>query len=67
MEVKISREINEKLKDASEKLGFNENEIVERAVLIYLDMIKKQIDLSKEFKDWDKLSDEAIVNFENSL
>ena len=67
MEVKISREIKEKLKDASEKLGFNENEIVERAVLIYLDMIKKQIDLSKEFKDWDKLSDEAIVNFENSL
>ncbi len=67
MEIKISKSIDKELKKASENLGFDEERIVERAILFYLNAIKNQLDLNKEFKDWDSLSDEAIVNFENNL
>ncbi|MBI4116995.1 hypothetical protein HY449_04605 [Candidatus Pacearchaeota archaeon] len=67
MDIKLSKEIDSELKKASERLGFDERKIVERAILFYLSAIKNQIDLNKEFKDWEILSDEALINFENSL
>lgn len=67
MEIKIPRELNIEIENASKVLGFDEKEIIERAILFYLDVIKKQLDLNKEFNEWDILSDESLVNFENSL
>jgi hypothetical protein len=67
MEIKISKQTDNKLKNASKTLGFNEKEIIERAILFYLDTIKKQLELKQEFEDWNMLSDEALVNFEESL
>ena len=67
MKVQIPKEMDMKLKDASKTLGFKEQEIIERAILFYLDTIKKQLDLKQELKEWDMLSDEALINFEETL
>ncbi|MEK6842807.1 MAG: hypothetical protein AABX84_03240 [Nanoarchaeota archaeon] len=67
MEIKISKDLINELKKVSENLGFDEEKIVERALLFYLNVIRNQLELNKEFNELDELSDEALVNFENSL
>jgi len=67
MRIKLSKGLDEKLKSASDTLGFDEHEIIERAILFYLDTIEKQLELKHEFREWDILSDEALVNFEAAL
>ena len=67
MEIQIHKEMDKKLKKASDILGFKKQEIVDRALLFYLDTIQKQLDLKQEFKELDKLSDEALLNFEKTL
>lgn len=64
MQIQISKDINQKIKEASRILGLEEQKIVDRAILLYLDNIEKYIELKKEFKEWDELSDEALLNFE---
>jgi len=41
--------------------------MVDRTILFYLNIIKEKLSLKKEFREWDKLSDEAFLNFEKSL
>ena len=67
MSIQISKGINKKIKEASKILGLEEEEIVDRAILLYLDNIEKYLELKKEFKEWDKLSDEALESFERKL
>jgi len=67
MEICISRETENKFKNASKLLGFNESEILERAILFYLANLKKEFNLNQEFQGLDYLSDEAINNFEQNL
>ena len=65
--VKLPQEMVEEVTKASEALGINKQELVGRALLLYLDTIGNYLNLKKEFKDWDALSDEAFLNFEKSL
>lgn len=67
MQVQISEGAYNEVKYASHTLGFNEQDIVERAIAVYLDIIQKQVELKKEFQEWDELSDEALDNFEEAL
>jgi len=36
-------------------------------ILKTLDNISKYLELKKEFSNWDKLSDEALIDFEKQL
>ena len=65
--MQLTKTTSEKLKNASKTLGFDETEIMERAVLLYIDTIQKQINLKQELNIWDDLSDEALNKFEKSL
>ena len=65
--VKITEDISEKLNEASKLLGLKKEELIDRALLLYLDNLSKYLKLKKEMKDWDKLSDEALFNFEKAL
>jgi len=67
MEIKISKEVLRKLDKVSKLLCIKKEEIIDRAILLYLDSIKKYLDLKQELKGWDILSDEALFNFEKSL
>ena len=67
MQIQIPKEMSERLVKVSDILGFKKEEIVDRAILFYLDTIQKQLDLKQELKEWDILSDEALKNFEKSL
>lgn len=49
------------IKNASRALGIGEADILERASTFYLDAIKQDVELKKEFDFWDYLSDEALA------
>jgi len=66
-EVVIPKDTLRRIGNASELLGVGKQELVDKALLLYLDNLNKFLDLKREFKEWDALSDEALNNFESSL
>ncbi|MBI2675695.1 MAG: hypothetical protein HYX24_04515 [Candidatus Aenigmarchaeota archaeon] len=67
MQVKLSQEVEKKVGEAAHALGLNENEVVNQALLFYLDTISKNLSLKLELQAWENLSDEAWANFESQL
>jgi len=64
--INIDEYTADKVDKASKLLGIKKNELIDRAILLYLDNIEKYLALKKEMKEWDLLSDEAIINFEKN-
>ena len=67
MQVNFHEQTMMQLIKISRELGVHEENLIQRAVLFYLDAIQKQVDLKQEMNDWDMLSDEALTNFEEML
>ena len=67
MQVEIPTDTSKKIERVSKILGIGKKELVDRAILLYLDDISKYTELRKEMKEWDALSDEALLNFEKSI
>ena len=67
MEIELSKETEKKLNKVSSVLGVGDKDIVNRAILFYLDTISKQLELKKEMDSWDMLSDEALAKFDKSI
>ena len=47
MEIEISKELDKRLVEISEDLGLDKEEIVNRAILLYMDSIEKMLSLKK--------------------
>lgn len=67
MQVEIQKDTSKKVSRISQLLGIKRQELIDRAILLYLDNIGKYLSLKQEMKEWDILSDEALLNFEKSL
>ena len=67
MKVELEKGTGERVKKVSIELGVSDEDVVDRAILLYLDNISKYLDLKREMSEWDALSDEALLNFEKSL
>ena len=67
MEIEIPKDLDKKLSEISKELGLDKEEVVSRALLLYMDSINKMLLLKKEMRVWDKLSDEALEKFEMGL
>ena len=67
MEVKLSKEVKQRVEHVAQTLGMEENQVVNQALILYLDTIKKHVELKKELEAWDRASDEALANFEKNL
>ena len=67
MQIEIPKDTSKEIDRVSKLLGIKETQLVDRAILLYLDKIAKSLSLKKEMDEWDFLSDEALVNFEKSL
>jgi hypothetical protein len=67
MQVEINKATSKKISEVSKSLGIKKSDIVNRALLVYLDNLDKYVSLQQEMRDWDILSDDALSNFEKSL
>lgn len=67
MQIEIPKEVSKKIEEASKLFGVKKQQLIDKAILLYLDNISRYVSLKKEMKEWDYLSDEALTNFEKSL
>jgi hypothetical protein len=67
MELILNESLELKITNASSILGFRKQDIIQKALVFYLDSINSQLELKNEFNNWDILSDEALTFFENAL
>jgi hypothetical protein len=65
--IPVSKITQQKVKQASKKLGLKEDEFTEQAISFFLNAIKKNKQLNAEFELWDTLSDDALRRFEVKL
>ena len=63
----IEKQLKKEVRHASRLMGINENEIVRRALVLYLRSIQNHISLRDELNAWDVLSDEALHSTEQEL
>ncbi len=66
-ELQLAEDTTDKVVRASQILGIQKQEFVDRAILLYLDNLEKYLNLKQEMQEWDILSDEALFNFEKTL
>ncbi len=67
MEVEISKEIDKELEETSKVMGLKKKELVNQALELYLDNLKRLRELKKEMKAWEELGYNSILNFEKKL
>ncbi len=62
MQVNFHNQTMARLKQVSQVIGIREENLIQRAVLYYLDAIQKQAELIDEMNAWDNMSDELSLN-----
>lgn len=67
MNIYLSKNVSMQVQEIANRMGAKEEDIVNNAVLLYLDNISKYMQFKKELTSFDKMSDEALTNFEASL
>jgi hypothetical protein len=67
MQIEITKEVDTKLKKISSVSGLDRKKIVTKAIDYYLLVLDQELKLKSKFNSLDKLSDEALLNFEENL
>jgi len=60
MTLLLQKKLKKEIKDTSRRLGITERDVVDRALLLYIESVKKITDLHRESDAWDALGDEAF-------
>lgn len=63
MSIVLEKNIQKDLKETAKQMGIDEKDLIERAVLLYLENAQKFFELKREFLAWDALSDEVFFMF----
>ncbi|MEK6862262.1 MAG: hypothetical protein AABY07_09945 [Nanoarchaeota archaeon] len=64
MEVKLSNETNSDIETASKEMGLSKEEIVVRALKLYLSNLKEYLDLKEEIYTWEEATTEDFSNWD---
>ena len=67
MQIHLQEPTFMQLKKVAQTTGIAEEQLIQRAVLYYLDAIQKHVEFYEEMNAWERLSDEALANFEAAL
>jgi hypothetical protein len=67
MQIHLQKHTLITLKKVSQDIGIQEEDLIQRAILYYLDAIQRHVEFYDEMNAWERLSDEALVNFEEAL
>jgi len=67
MQIHLQEPTLRQLKKVAQTTGIEEEQLIQRAVLYYLDAIQKHVEFYEEMNAWERLSDEALANFEAAL
>lgn len=60
MPTRLREDLDKRINDISKQFGVSKKELIDRAVVFYLDSVQRTMELKKELGAWDALSDEAL-------
>jgi len=63
----IPQKIEKELKNVSQGLGLSKKDLIINAILFYLKTLKGRLELKKELKIWEEVSDEDLIKFEKKI
>lgn len=67
MQVEVSEDISKNLEIASKELRIDKQEIILKAIRLYLHNISEYIDLRKELEAWEEAGMEDMLGFEQRI
>lgn len=67
MQFELSSKTEKEIEKIAELTGSEVETIIDKALVHYIQETKKMLELKAELTGWDKLSDEALENFEREL
>jgi len=65
--ITIPRKLEDELKLASRKLGISKEDLLLNAILYYLQVLGKRMELKKELEIWEKTSEIDLMKFEKKI
>lgn len=65
--ITIPKKIEKELKTVSQNLGLSREDFLVNAVLYYLQILEKKIELKKELEIWERVSSVDLAKFERNL
>lgn len=66
MKVIVHEKLRKDIRRASRIMGVDEQELAQRAMRFYLASIQQEMELEKESRAWEQVSDEALLNMERA-
>jgi len=65
--ITIPKKIESELKSASQKLGLSKEDFLLNAILYYLQVLERKVELKKELETWERTSDIDLIKFERNI
>jgi len=65
--VTIPKKLEKELKTISRKLGLSREDFLLNAILYYLQVLEKKMELKKELEIWERTSDIDLAKFEKNI
>jgi len=65
--ITIPKKLEKELKSASQKLGVSREDLLLNAILYYLQILEKKIQLKEELEAWERASDFDLLKFEKKI
>jgi metal-responsive CopG/Arc/MetJ family transcriptional regulator len=65
--ITIPKKLEKELKSASQKLGVSREDLLLNAILYYLQVLEKKIQLKEELEAWERASDFDLLKFEKKI
>ena len=67
MQVELTKNLQHTMRNTSRLMGLNEQELINRALTLYLKSVEQIVSLNDELRAWDILSDEALIDVEQNI
>jgi metal-responsive CopG/Arc/MetJ family transcriptional regulator len=65
--ITIPKKLEKELKSVSQKLGVSREDLLLNAILYYLQILEKKIQLKEELEAWERTSDFDLLKFEKKI
>jgi metal-responsive CopG/Arc/MetJ family transcriptional regulator len=65
--ISLPKKLEKELNSASQKLGLSKEDLLVNAILYYLQILEKKIQLKEELKVWERTSDFDLLEFEKEI
>jgi len=65
--ITVSKKLEKEIRSASKKLGLSKEDLLLNALLYYLQLLEKKVELKKELESWERTSDIDLIKFEKKI